>query len=160
MVLIGQDDKGITIRNLRGEESVRLVPVHPALVETGFLRFVEGRAAGGRELLFDTGREGRAELLTGPYYAQSYETFNRRYVTKDMRKGFDSFRRNVQHELQLLHVSTEMCNAITGAVPQYDYHDTAAANRLVTDKHAALARLHYPFLDLQALKEKFSIFTN
>ena len=158
MVLTGEDDRGNIVRNLRDEESRRLVPVHPVLVEMGFLRFVALRQAGGRELLFEKRRhdgDGH-EPLTGAYYAESFELFNRRFITKDLRKGFDSFRRNVHHELQLKNVSIEMCRAITGLVPQYD--DIAAPQQLLADKRAALVQLCYPALDLQALKEKFSIF--
>ena len=160
MVITGEDDRGIVIKNLREEESRRLVPVHPVLVEVGFLRWVARRKAGGSELLFEKRRQGGDghEPLTGAYYAQSFELFNRRFITKDLRKGFDSFRRNVQHELQLKDVSTEMCHAITGLTPQYDDVLAAAPDQLLADKYAALVQLRYPALDLQALKEKFSVF--
>ena len=160
MVITGEDDNGNTIRNLRDEESRRLVPLHPVLVEMGFLRFVARRKAAGRELLFEKRRQGGEdyEPLTGAYYGQSFESFNRRFITKDLRKAFDSFRRNVQHELQLKNVSTELCHAITGLVPQYDDVAGAAAEQLLADKYSALAQLRYPGLDLQALKERFSGF--
>jgi integrase len=156
MVVTEEDDNGTVVRNLRGETSQRLVPLHPLLVEIGLLQFIAMRKARGRELLFELRPKGGDEPtpLSGEYYGQSFETFNRKHVTHDLRKGFQSFRYNVHHALTLKKVLPELCFAITGHVPQYDSEQTLSDKKRLEDKYNALAQLTYPGLDLAGLKEK------
>jgi integrase len=159
MLVTEEDDNGTVVRNLRGEASKRLVPLHPLLVEMGLLLFIAMRKAKGRELLFELRPKGGEEPtpLSGEYYGQSFETFNRKHVTHDLRKGFQSFRYNVHHALTLKNVLPELCFAITGHVPQYDSEQTLSDNKRLEDKYNALAQLTYPGLDLAGLKEKLAL---
>jgi integrase len=159
MLVTEEDDSGNIVTNARGERSQRLVPLHPLLVELGFLEFVAGRKAQGKELLFELRRKGSDEFvpLTGEYYARTFEAFNRKHVTNDLRKSFYSFRSNVHRALKLKNVPLEICFTITGHVPQYDSAQVAAEDHLLADKYCALAQLAYPGVELAALKEKLGI---
>ena len=156
MLVTEEDDSGNIVTNARGERSRRLVPLHPLLVEMGLLEFVDGRKAQGRELLFELRRKGSDEFapLTGEYYARTFEAFNRKHVTNDLRKSFYSFRYNVHRALQLKNVPQETCFAITGHIPQYDSAQIAAEDHCLADKYSALVQLAYPGVELAALKEK------
>lgn len=156
MVLSAEDDSGNSITNARGEGSRRIVPLHPQLVEMGLLQFVAMRKARGRELLFELRRKGSDEFspLTGEYYGQSFEAFNRKHVTNDLRKGFQSFRYNVHRALQLQNIPPEICFAITGHVPQYDGEQIAPGDGRLAARYSALLQLAYPGVELAALKEK------
>jgi integrase len=159
MRITEEDDNGNIIKNARGEESLRLVPLHPVLVEMGLLQFISRRRDQGKQLLFELHRKGSNEAvpLTGQYYAQSYEAFNRKFITNDLRKGFHSFRYSVHRALQQTNVPPEMCYAITGQIPQYEDDQTATEDRRLANKYKALVRLEFPGIDLVALKGKLSI---
>lgn len=156
MLVTEEDDSGNIITNARGEGSQRLVPLHPLLVEMGLLEFVARRKAQGKELLFELRRKGSDAFdpLTGEYYARTFEAFNRKFVTNDLRKGFQSFRHNVHRALQLKNIPPEICYAITGQVPQYESDQVAAEDHRLADKYSALVQLAYPDVELAALKEK------
>lgn len=156
MMVTEEDDNGNIIKDLREEASRRLVPLHPLLVELGLLQFVAMRKARGRELLFELRKKGSEESvsLTGEYYGQTFEFFNRKHVTNDLRKGFYSFRYTVHRALQLKNVPLELCFAITGHVPQYDSEQITPGDKRLEDKYKALMQLAYPGLELAALKEK------
>ena len=159
MLVTEEDDSGDIVTNARGEGSQRLVPLHPLLVEMGLLEFVARRKAQGKELLFELRRKGSDKFvpLTGEYYARTFEAFNRKHVTNDLRKSFYSFRYNVHRALQLKNVPPEICDAITGKVPQYDSAHIAAEDQCLADKYSALAQLAYPGVELAALKERLGI---
>lgn len=158
MVVTEEDDNGNIVKNLRGESSRRLVPLHPTLIDMGLLQFVAMRKARGRRLLFELQPKGSTEPdpLTREHYSQSFETFSRKHVTNDLRKSFQSFRYNVHHGLTLKSVPLEICFAITGHVPQYDSEQTAADDQRLADKYKALAQLAYPDLELAGFKEKLA----
>jgi len=162
MLLTEEDDNGEIVKNLRGEDSRRLVPLHPTLLEMGLLQFIATRKARGREFLFELHLKGSEEStpLTGEYYGQSFETFNRKHVTHDLRKGFLSFRYNVHHALALKSVPPELCFAITGHVPQYDSAQVTPGDKKLADKYKALTQLAYPGLEMAGLKEKLVILSN
>ena len=159
MLVTEEDDNGTIVKNLRGETSRRLVPLHPLLVETGLLQFIAMRKARGRELLFELHPKGGEEStpLSGEYYRQTFEAFNRKHVTHDLRKGFQSFRYNVHHALGLKSVPPELCFAITGHVPQDDSEQALAENKRLEEKYNALVQLTYPGLDLTEFKGKLAI---
>lgn len=158
MMVTEEDDNGEVVKNLRAEDSRRLVPLHPLLVEMGLLQFVAGRKAAGKELLFELRKKGSEESLplSGDYYGQSFEAFNRRHVTNDLRKGFQSFRYNVHQALTQKNIPPEICFAITGHVPQYDSEQIIPGDKRLEDKYKALVQLAYPGLELTALKEKLA----
>jgi hypothetical protein len=122
----------------------------------GLLQFVAMRKAEGKELLFELHQKGNDEPvpLTGDYYTRTFEAFNRKHVTNDLRKSFQSFRYNVHHALALKSVPPELCFAITGHVPQYESEQITPGDKRLADKYKALVQLDYPALDLAALKEK------
>jgi integrase len=156
MMVTEEDDNGNVVKNVRGEASRRLVPLHPLLVETGLLQFVAMRKAQGKALLFELRQKGSDESvpLTGDYYGHSFEIFNRKHVTHDLRKGFQSFRYNVHHALALKSIPPELCFAITGHVPQYESEQITPGDKRLEDKYKALVQLAYPGVELAALKEK------
>lgn len=156
MVVTEEDDSGKVVTNARGEESRRIVPIHPQLVEMGLLQFVSLRKSRGRERLFERQAKGSDECipLTGEYYGQTFEAFNRKHVTNDLRKGFYSFRSNLHRALQQCAVPPELCFAITGHVPQFDSERIAPGDQRLAARYHALAQLAYPGVELAMLKEK------
>lgn len=156
LLVTEEDDNGVVVTNIRGEVSRRIVPLHPLLLEMGLLQFVARRKALGKELLFDLRKKGDAESipLTGDYYGQSFESYNRKHVTNDLRKSFYSFRFTLHKALQLKGVSPELCFAITGHLPQYDSEQVTAEDPRLADKFNALVQLDYPGLELAGLKAR------
>lgn len=154
-----EDDQGNIVKNVRNEESKRLVPLHPVIVDMGFLQFVALRKDQGKGAIFGRRRQGRneSEPLTGQYYEKSFEAFNRKFITHDQRKVFHSFRYTVHRELEQKKVSPKTYYSITGHAAQYENH-LALEEHILAKKYSALLQLGYPCIDLLALKEKFSVF--
>ena len=125
----------------------------------GFLQFVALRKNQGKEAIFEIRRKGHGESepLTGQYYEESFEAFNRKFITHDQRKVFLSFRYSVHQELERKKVSPKTYYSITGHEAQFENHP-ALEEQILVKKYSALLQLGYPCLDLSSLKERFSVF--
>ena len=91
-------------RKLKNRSSMRKVPVHPALIEAGFLTFAEGRKGG--KLLFATLKaDGR-----GRVYERMQRRLSRlmRGVITDERVVPDSFRHTFRDMLRVAEVPQDV----------------------------------------------------
>jgi integrase len=98
--------------NLKTEQSARVIPLHPRLIELGFVDYVKGMRAKGHEKLFP-----RAwDTANGPGDKMS-RWFNVTYLPKlglVGKKSFHSFRHTVADELKQKGVEEIKIKAITG----------------------------------------------
>lgn len=155
MEIIEEDDEGNIVKTIKNENSKRLVPLHPVIVDMGFLEFVALRKAQGKKVLFETGTHAP---LTGQYYSKRFQTFNRELITTDRKKVFHSFRHLVHNELKQKKVEPSIYHSITGHNSRHEMDQVYTEDHSLGNKHEALVLLEYPSIDLEALKEKFSIF--
>jgi integrase len=155
MRITEEDEDGNIVKTVKNENSKRLVPLHPVIVEMGFLKFVELRKAQGKRVIFET-RSHRP--LTGQYYSKRFQEFNRKQITNDPKKVFHSFRHLVHNELKQKKVPADIYHSITGHVPQHEMDAVYADDHILTNKYEALQLLEYPNIDLVNLREKFNVF--
>lgn len=90
---------------LKSNSSVREIPVHPALVEVGFLDFAADTRARGGGRLFD---------VAATAYSKRFGRFRRSLGITGRDVGYHSFRHNVADRLRNAGVELEMRNAILG----------------------------------------------
>jgi integrase len=150
-----EDDEGNIVKTVKNENSKRLVPLHPVIVDLGFLEFVKMKKSQGKKVLFETSKH---TPLTGQYYSKRFQPFNRKHVTKDPKKVFHSFRHLVHNELKQKMVPPDVYHSITGHVAQHEMDQVYTEDYKLQTKYDALVLLGYPSIDLERLKEKFSIF--
>lgn len=81
-------------RSLKNGQSRRFVPVHPDLIDLGFLDYVKGRKPG---LLFEIKRKGRTY---GNDFEYRWQKARKSVVGKDPRKVFHSFRHSAVQALK------------------------------------------------------------
>ncbi len=90
----GTNDKRVKTTN-----SERYVPIHPRLVEIGFMDFAEGRRAGSGTKLFPD-----LQISTMGYYSEAFSKRFRRFVAKSgaaqAKTCFHSFRHNFRDGLR------------------------------------------------------------
>lgn len=95
--------------SLKTEASTRIVPIHPILLELGFLQYVQSRPKGN--IWGFTPWKGQYGKKFGNWYSQS---FNRIYVTDDPQKSFHSFRHTVSDTLKQAGVQEVVIAEILG----------------------------------------------
>ena len=85
-------------KRLKNPTSRRIVPVHPILIELGFLQYVEKMRAQGESRLWPNLQRKREGY--GQDFSRWYQRWNRRYVTKNPKRVFHSFRHTVINNLK------------------------------------------------------------
>jgi len=99
-------------KRLKTMSSRRVIPVHPRLVELGFLEYVEQLRKSGAERVWpnlERGRDGYSHR-----FGKWYQRHNRRYVTLDKKKCFHSFRHTVANNLKQNGVAESVIAEILG----------------------------------------------
>lgn len=89
-------------KKVKVEASKRIVPVHPKLIESGFLQYVEGMKGYPRLWMKLSWRK---EDGYSNGFGNWFRRFNRQHVTDDPQKVFHSFRHNVADTLKQKGVS-------------------------------------------------------
>lgn len=107
-------------KHLKKKSSARVIPLHPTLIEAGFLEYVKSKQAETR------GGAGRSDKRLWPElnynqsnkyagsFGQWFSRYNRQFITKDRKKSFHSFRHTLTHNLMIHHVPEELRMAIDG----------------------------------------------
>jgi integrase len=100
-------------KSLKTASSARIIPVHPALVELGFIKYVEGLRAKNVVRVFPELTKQRIAGY-GAMIGKWFSVFNRQYVTQDKKKTFHSIRHSVANELKQLQVPSEVTSELLG----------------------------------------------
>lgn len=104
----------------RGSRSVRVVPIHPTLIEIGFLRFVQQQKQRRAARLFPELKRYKCKDDRRLKYGHKYsEYFNANFLRKmiqitDSKKVFHCFRHTVSNTLKKNEVPESIANAIVG----------------------------------------------
>ncbi len=77
-------------KQVKNSDSYRKIPIHPKLLDLGFIEFVQGIKASGCSRLFWQLKPHRGAY--GHYTGKWFQTFNRKHVTADPKKVFHSLR--------------------------------------------------------------------
>jgi len=156
MHITEEDDQGKIVKTVKNENSRRLVPLHPVIIDMGFLEFVRIRKEQKKKVLFENRTRDRKKFkpLTGNYYSKLFQSFNRTHITDDPKKVFHSFRHLVHNELKQAGVHSDLYHSITGHMPAHEMDTVYTEDYRLGNKYEALIKLQYP-LDLEELRCKF-----
>ena len=99
---------------LKNERSERRVPIHAALIELGFLRYVEAAEAAGRQRLFPDLRPDYDGNFTAAWSKWFGRWLRGKCGITDKRLVFHSFRHTFKHFARYSQIAPDVQNEITG----------------------------------------------
>lgn len=106
------NSKGEADKNVKNLPSMRVIPIHPKLIEFGFLDYYEKTKAEGQERVFHQLKKGRDGYGRG-----MGDWFNReikRHIEKPLKKSFHSTRHTFSQQLKDLSVDDHKLNGLMG----------------------------------------------
>lgn len=108
----GADEQGRIVKRVKTASSARAVPIHPTLVDLGFLRYVALQRAEGAERVFPNLklREGKWTV----YFSKWWGRQRKRFGILDSRKCFHSFRHAFKDACRAAGVPEDIHDALTG----------------------------------------------
>ncbi len=143
-------------KRIKTKKSERFVPVHPQLVDLGFLDFVsaQAKARGEKAWLFP-------QIAPGTTGAASFSKWFGRHIgargITDAGKVFHSFRHNLIDAMRVAGVSAEVNTALVGHGDDSVHGNYGAKDVAVRFRHRlseAVASVAYPGLDLSHLTSR------
>ena len=143
-------------KRLKTAASERFIPVHPTLVDLGFMTFVEERRAAGAVRLFS-----ELQKSSTGYYSDPFSKWFRRFLQRagaDRPKTcFHSFRHCYRDALREAHIEHEVALALGGwsSGSGGEAGETAAnygRGYRPTTLYSAMAKINYPDLNLSHLQ--------
>ncbi len=142
-----------TGKRLKTAASERLIPVHPTLIEIGFMTFVEQRRAAGAVRLFS-----ELQRSSTGYYSDPFSKWFRRFLERAgaarEKTCFHSFRHCYRDALREARIDHEVALAL-GGWSSAGSNDTASSSYgrgyQISTLSEAIGRVSYPDLDLSHL---------
>lgn len=142
-------------KRLKTASSERVVPLHPALLELGFLDFVEKRRRSGEHKLFaevPVGATGYRATTFSPWFTR----FLRSAGAAASKTCFHSFRHTFRDGLRDARVDREIVMALGGwsSGSSSGISDVYGNGHRVTTLSEELSRLRFPTVDLDKLNDR------
>ncbi len=101
-------------KSVKTPAGIRFVPVHPTLIELGFLKYVERLRQEGEERLWPDLPTYDKRQYYSFYFGKWYQYNNNHFITTEKKKSFRSFRRTFRSELERQDVNPRTANDIMG----------------------------------------------
>jgi integrase len=143
-------------KKLKTAASRRRVPIHPELIDLGFLEYFQRMKEGGHPRLFmNLNKTSRGYHRKFSYWflgGQRCPAFLRLYVTQDPKKNFHSFRHSLTTALKGQLVSGTVINEIIGHAHGNLAHDRYGDQLPMAVLQEHLAGVRYE-VDLEPLRE-------
>lgn len=137
-------------KELKNNSSKRIIPVHPVLVDLGFIDFFSKRRASGCTMLFEGIKKLKKHNLGDKPSEFVNKLINSSGVCSE-KKVFHSFRHSFKHMLKTSGVNEELRNALCG----HEYKSSSCLNYeskpCVKDLYEAICKIKYEY-DFKFLK--------
>jgi integrase len=144
---------GSTDKQLKTSASDRIVPLHPLLIDCGFLAFVESKLKAGERKLFDdieTGTTGSRAIAFSKWFTQ----FLRACGGQRDRTSFHSFRHNFRDELRAARIDHDVALLLGGwttGSSRSGVHEIYGSGHRVEALEEAIHRLRFKDVDVAHL---------
>jgi integrase len=138
-------------KRVKTTSSLRTVPVHPVLIDLGFMQYVQKLKDRGAVRLWENLKLRRDGY--GQDFGKWYQGFNRNEITDNRKKVFHSFRHGVTDALKQAGVPESVVKEIVGHEDQSITFGRYGKNYRPVHLLEALNRLEYG-VDLESLKDK------
>jgi len=162
-LISSRSQTGTTDKHVKTANSERYVPIHPRLVECGFMEFVAMRREQGGMKLFP-----ELAISTMGYYSDPFSKWFRRFLNKARaakpKTCFHSFRHNFRDGLREARIDHDIALALGGWASANGRESVETAEAYgrgfrVATLFEALKQIDYPNLDLRHLSSAGSIQT-
>jgi len=159
-VISSRSVSGTNDKRVKTTNSERYVPIHPRLVEIGFMDFVEDRRRGGSAKLFS-----ELTISTTGYYSDAFSKWFRRFLERSgaarPKTCYHSFRHCFRDALREARIDHDVALALGGwaSVSGKEGAETAEAygrGFRVATLYDAIRQIDYPSLDLSHLRPSIS----
>jgi site-specific recombinase XerD len=101
-------------KQLKNEQSKRRVPIHPFILQIGFLAYVEATAPSPTDRIFPTLRPGGPDKKLGYFFTKWWTRYRRDIGIYEKGLDYHSFRHAVTTQLAARRVSLEFRNELLG----------------------------------------------
>jgi len=122
-------------KHIKNAQSKRRVPIHPALIEAGFLDYVAEIASSPADPLFPQLPPGGADGKRGPTFTRWWTNYRRAVGLYERGLDYHSFRHGVTTKLFAANISEAIIDELTG-------HEGTGTSRVVYKKDMPLRTLH------------------
>jgi len=122
-------------RQVKNGQSVRRVPVHPAVKALGFLEYAEAMAPEPESNLFPELKPGGPDAKLGYYFTKWWSQYRRDVGVYQKGLDYHSFRHGVTTKLFAADVSTAIIDELTG-------HEGEGTSQVVYKKDMPLSKLY------------------
>jgi integrase len=146
------DEEEAGDKNIKNDNSIRQVPLHPQIIKMGFLEFVEARRLDGpKARLFSEIKQGKSTKRYSTYFSRWFTRFKKHACGHQPRARFHSLRHQFRTALASAGVPLEYTDALCG----WDDSERGMEKRYfqahLKQLAAAVAKVHYEGLDLSHL---------
>lgn len=144
-------ERTIGDKGTKNAPSIRKIPVHPALVEIGFLNFVEQQKAKAGQRLFPTLKVDS----TGSYsdaFSKHFSRFLKECRAKTPKTAFHSFRHNFEDACRNAEISGDIMDALQGHGSEGMKGRYGSREYNIETLAKSLNKIEYRGLDLTHLK--------
>ena len=142
---------------VKTQAGIRQVPIHPVLIELGFLDYLSSVKEGEIDRLWPNlqlDSKGKYSRAVGNWFNGDSKRpgFNRRHITEDSRITFHSTRHTFRNELKQIRVDNDIASEIVGHEYEEGEAKTYVDKFAIEVKHNELKKVTYGDLDLAPLK--------
>jgi integrase len=150
-----EDEDGNERKRVKSGAGKRLIPIHPALIELGFLIYYKRIVEGGHDRLWlnlTQSTRGWHKNFSNWFLTTTHgKGFLRKYITEDHKKVFHSFRHTFDNELKQRMVATPVLHQIMGHAGKDQSLDRYGKPYILKTCFEALNLIDYP-VDFTPLK--------
>lgn len=101
-------------RQIKNEQSARRVPIHPTIIELGFIEYVENVAPKSGDMVFPLLKPGGPDKKVGYYFTKWWTNYRRAVRVYEPGLDYHSFRHGVTTKLFAAGVARDVVDELTG----------------------------------------------
>jgi integrase len=131
-------------RQVKNEQSLRRVPVHPEVQALGFLEYVETSAPDPDDLLFPELRPGGPDNKLGYYFTKWWSRYRRDVGVYEKGLDYHSFRHSVTTKLYEAEVSPAIIDELTGLEGEGTSQVVYKKNMSLKVLYKAISKVKWP----------------
>jgi len=131
------------MKRLKTQASRRRLPIHPKVIDAGFLAYVKAVKAAGHTRLFPSLKRDRHGKLTSGF-SKVFNAYLRELCITDGTKVFHSFRHTFRDACREADIGEELADALMGHSAQKRTGRQYGRSFSVAKLHAAICRINYP----------------
>lgn len=135
---------------IKTPQSRRAIPIHPDLIEIGFLGYCSAIKQAGFPRLWM--QLSYRENSYGKKFCAFYQRLNRNYITDDPRKVFHSFRHGFAYQLKEKGVQLSIIEELLGHSHGSISFDRYGKPYTIKTLYSAVKRLKFPLLPMEQLQ--------